>query len=127
MSTLRTNALEGMDAKNSITIVAGAGNITTTNVQVGLAKSSIRCPDTGDSITSSFNITSLTDSSAGRVVVIIANNMADANYATAECTDENVSMSYSYSMTTSQYQQDTYTGSGYQDIGKMSQTFGDLA
>ena len=29
MSTLRTNALEGVDAKNSITIVAGAGNITT--------------------------------------------------------------------------------------------------
>jgi hypothetical protein len=33
MSTLRTNALEGVDAKNSITIVAGAGNVTTTNVQ----------------------------------------------------------------------------------------------
>ena len=39
MSTLRTNALEGVDAKNSITIVAGAGNITTTNVQEGLCKS----------------------------------------------------------------------------------------
>ena len=38
MSTLRTNALEGVDAKNSITIVAGAGNITTTNVQEGLNK-----------------------------------------------------------------------------------------
>ena len=38
MSTLRTNALEGVDAKISITIVAGAGNITTTNVQEGLAK-----------------------------------------------------------------------------------------
>ena len=38
MSTLRTNALEGVDAKNSITIVAGAGNITTTNVQEGLCK-----------------------------------------------------------------------------------------
>ena len=38
MSTLRTNALEGVDAKNSITIVAGAGNITTTNVQEGLTK-----------------------------------------------------------------------------------------
>ena len=36
MSTLRTNALEGVDAKNSITIVAGAGNVTTTNVQEGL-------------------------------------------------------------------------------------------
>ena len=38
MSTLRTNALEGVDAKNSITIVAGAGNITTTNVQEGIGK-----------------------------------------------------------------------------------------
>ena len=38
MSTLRTNALEGVDAKNSITIVAGAGNVTTTNVQQGICK-----------------------------------------------------------------------------------------
>ena len=38
MSTLRTNALEGVDAKNSITIVAGAGNVTTTNVQEGCLK-----------------------------------------------------------------------------------------
>ena len=42
MSTLRTNALEGMDAKNSITIVAGAGNITTTNVQEGLTKAWVK-------------------------------------------------------------------------------------
>ena len=127
MSTLRTNALEGMDAKNSITIVAGAGNITTTNVQEGLAKSSIRCPDTGASITSSFNITSLTDVSTGRTTVIIANNMADATYAVAECTDENINQSWCDDLATGQYDHDTYDGSSYQDIGKMSQIFGDLA
>ena len=47
MSTLRTNALEGVDAKNSITIVAGAGNVTTTNVQEGLGKSWIKMNGTG--------------------------------------------------------------------------------
>ena len=63
MSTLRTNALEGMDAKNSITIVAGAGNVTTTNMQEGLLKQ--WCNIKGTTTTEfldSFNTSSLIDS-----------------------------------------------------------------
>ena len=65
MSTLRTNALEGMDAKNSITIVAGAGNITTTNVQEGLMKAWMYYKQFGTTITDSFNTSSATDTSTG--------------------------------------------------------------
>ena len=64
MSTLRTNALEGVDAKNSITIVAGAGNVTTTNVQEGLAKCFIN-QSSGQTIRDSFNVGSLTDTGTG--------------------------------------------------------------
>ena len=81
MSTLRTNALEGVDAKNSITIVAGAGNITTTSVQEGLAKQwafyNQQTPAVGDS----FNTGSITDSSTGVYIVNFTNNMSSTNYS----------------------------------------------
>jgi hypothetical protein len=126
MATLKTNTLTGTSTAGSIA-VTGEGNSTTTNLQQGLCKSFIRCPQNGASITSSFNITSLTDVAAGRTTVIIANNMANANYSVAECTDENINQSWCDDIATGQYDHDTYTGSGYLDIGKMSQTFGDLA
>ena len=65
MSTLRTNALEGVDAKNSITIVAGAGNITTTNVQSGLIKAWMYYKQNTPEITDSFNTSSATDTATG--------------------------------------------------------------
>ena len=126
MATLKTNTLTGTSTAGSIA-VTGEGNSTTTNLQQGLAKSFIRCPQDGASITDSFNITSLTDVSTGRTTVIIANNMANANYSIAECTDENVNQSWCDDIATGQYDHDTYSGSSYGDIGKMTQTFGDLA
>ena len=82
MSTLRTNALEGMDAKNSITIVAGAGNITTTNVQEGLCK--VWAKFNGSSFSTSgddtFNVTSLTDDGTGDYTITIANDFNNANF-----------------------------------------------
>ena len=81
MSTLRTNALEGMDAKNSITIVAGAGNITTTNVQSGLAKSWINF--NGEStiaVRDSFNNSSIGDNGTGDYTVTRTSVMGNTNY-----------------------------------------------
>ena len=74
MSTLRTNALEGVDAKNSITIVAGAGNITTTNVQEGLCKawSVSSQPAT---VEDSFNVSSQADGGTGNYQNTLTNNM----------------------------------------------------
>ena len=80
MSTLRTNALEGVDAKNSITIVAGAGNVTTTNVQEGLNKVWIDIPEGQASINDSFNVASLTDTGQGDGAVNFTSSFASANY-----------------------------------------------
>ena len=82
MSTLRTNALEGMDAKNSSTIVAGAGNITTTSVQQGLAKVfsytvySSGTPTSADS----FNVSSYDDNGTGDNDINFTNNMGGSSY-----------------------------------------------
>jgi len=83
MSTLRTNALEGVDAKNSITIVAGAGNITTTNVQQGLNKvwCSLDQDSSGHPVYDSFNVASTSDGATGVTVIAFTNNMANDDYA----------------------------------------------
>ena len=85
MSTLRTNALEGVDAKNSITIVAGAGNITTTNVQEGLAKVWVQFDGqaSGAASRDSFNVGSMTDNGTGNYTVNFSNNMSNDDYASA--------------------------------------------
>ena len=85
MSTLRTNALEGMDAKNSITIVAGAGNVTTTNVQEGLAKVWVQFDGTASGAASrdSLNVGSMTDNGTGNYTVNFSNNMSNDDYASA--------------------------------------------
>ena len=81
MSTLRTNALEGMDAKNSITIVAGAGNITTTNVQDSLTKSWINLDGSGTvAILESLNVGSITDQGTGQYLTTFSNNFQTADY-----------------------------------------------
>ena len=74
MSTLRTNALEGMDAKNSITIVAGAGNVTTTNVQEGLCKAWCVSSQPG-TVEDSLNVSSQTDGGTGNYQNTLTNNM----------------------------------------------------
>tara|TARA_E500000318_G_scaffold103399_1_gene108405 strand:- start:38 stop:436 length:399 start_codon:yes stop_codon:yes gene_type:complete len=79
MSTLRTNALEGVDAKNSITIVAGAGNITTTNVQEGLVKSHLSASNAAVLEANDLNIASGTDDGTGTYTYTLTNNYsADA-------------------------------------------------
>ena len=83
MSTLRTNALEGVDAKNSITIVAGAGNVTTTNVQQGICKVWVQFDgsSSGAAAEDSFNVASMTDVGTGDYTITIANDMNNAGYS----------------------------------------------
>tara|TARA_R100000329_G_scaffold142494_1_gene125963 strand:- start:29 stop:442 length:414 start_codon:yes stop_codon:yes gene_type:complete len=84
MSTLRTNALEGVDAKNSITIVAGTGNITTTNVQEGLMKGWLNLNGTGTiAILDSFNVSGITDDGTGQYIHTHSNPMNNALYSVA--------------------------------------------
>ena len=127
MSTLRTNALEGVDAKNSITIVAGAGNVTTTNIEQGLAKVWIKTPADGASISDSFNVSSATDSATGQVIVNINNDMANADYAIGMSTITNVDQTLIVSDATGSYDMRTWNGSAYVDIGMRTIVAGDLA
>ena len=82
MSTLRTNALEGVDAKNSITIVAGAGNVTTTSMQQGVAKVWALYKQSDNSRYDDFNISSTDDDTTGQVGFNFTNNMAGQTYST---------------------------------------------
>ena len=82
MSTLRTNALEGVDAKNSITIVAGAGNVTTTNVQEGLCKMWLEYNQQTPAISDSFNTSSVEDNGTGVYIPTVTNNMNSTTYST---------------------------------------------
>ena len=83
MSTLRTNALEGVDAKNSITIVAGAGNVTTTNVQQGLCMAWVNFDGTAGSISNAdnFNSSGLTDHGTGNYTASWTNALSSVNYS----------------------------------------------
>ena len=90
MSTLRTNALEGVDAKNSITIVAGAGNITTTNLQEGLAKAWGQFQGTGTvAVTDSLNYASITDNGTGSYTLNFTNNMGSTYSALGSTGESN--------------------------------------
>ena len=83
MSTLRTNALEGVDAKNSITVVAGAGSVTTTNVQKGLCKAWIQySPNTTND---SFNVSGTTDNGTGDHTMTVSSAMANGDYCFGAC------------------------------------------
>ena len=89
MSTLRTNALEGMDAMNSITIVAGAGNITTTNVQEGLTKVWCRWDtDSSHSIEDSFNVSSQDDDAVGQTGIHTTNDFSGATFCVTALGDD---------------------------------------
>jgi hypothetical protein len=82
MSTLRTNTLEGVDAKNSITIVAGAGNVTTTNVQEGLCKAWVNFDGTGTIATrDSQNISGLTDGGTGIYAIAYTSSFNNDDYS----------------------------------------------
>tara|TARA_R100001443_G_C3212365_1_gene143755 strand:- start:83 stop:466 length:384 start_codon:yes stop_codon:yes gene_type:complete len=125
-SKLQVDNLEGRTTKGSIT-VTGESNGASTNLQQGLAKTSIRFPADQASITSSFNISSLTDASTGQATVNINNDMNDANYSLAEATSENERETWVQGITSSNYSQRSYNGSNYSDVGGMTQCFGDLA
>ena len=74
---IKTDKLTGNSTAGSISVV-GEGNSTTTNLQQGLAKASCLFDQTAPAIDASFNTSSLTDTSAGKGIVIWTNNMGGA-------------------------------------------------
>tara|TARA_R100001126_G_scaffold60576_1_gene34398 strand:+ start:328 stop:735 length:408 start_codon:yes stop_codon:yes gene_type:complete len=135
MSTLRTNALEGVDAKNSITIVAGAGNITTTNVQKGLAKAFINFDGSGTvSIRDSFGVSSLADDGTGAYTVTLSITMSTATDWSGAMSGNGAGYSHAFGGTSGAFTATTFpvavrTGDNANaDINlAVGQVFGDLA
>ena len=131
MSTLRTNALEGVDAKNSITIVAGAGNITTTPVQKGLIKGfCVLFKQSDNTFGDTFNLSSVADGGTGRLNYTHTNPYIAADSYMCFPNDGN----YGYTMIapqdleTTSCQQTSYTsGDNLSDTVMASAFGGDLA
>ena len=135
MSTLRTNALEGVDAKNSITIVAGAGNVTTTNVQKGLAKAFINFDGSGTvSIRDSFGVSSLADDGTGAYTVTLSITMSTATDWSGAMSGNGAGYSHAFGGTSGAFTATTFPvavrtgGNVNADINLIvGQVFGDLA
>tara|TARA_Y100001938_G_scaffold139377_1_gene206182 strand:- start:29 stop:442 length:414 start_codon:yes stop_codon:yes gene_type:complete len=91
MSTLKTNTLTGTSTAGSIA-VTGEGNSTTTNLQQGLAKAWSGI-DANSSVSQydSFNIASITDTSAGLQSHNLTNAFTDNTFCcTASCNGNSV-------------------------------------
>ncbi len=82
MSTLRTNALEGVDDKSTINVTLNEGNTITENLIHVIGKHWCHFTGTGTiAINDSINASSLTDEGTGDYEVIFTNNMSNAVYA----------------------------------------------
>ena len=73
-SELRVNTLKDASGNNSI---------ATSFVAQGSAKGWSRIPDTHDSLTDSFNASSIADGGTGQATISLTSNMSDANYSGA--------------------------------------------
>ena len=71
-STLKINTLTGVSTAGSIA-VTGEGNSTTTNLQQGLAKSTIHYDQVNNTIRDSFNVSTHADSAAGLWTYTVTN------------------------------------------------------
>ena len=71
-SELKVNTLTGVSTAGSIA-VTGEGNSTTTNLQQGLAKSTIHYDQDNNTIRDSFNVSSNADSAAGLWTYTVTN------------------------------------------------------
>ena len=128
MSTLRTNALEGVDAKNSITIVAGAGNVTTTNIEQGLAKVWIRASDAAVNA-DSFNVSSELDNTTGDYSYDFTSIMNNTDYcAMGTCKSTVPRIASVYGTSTTQFEIRYHNESGTDtDTENSNMIHGDLA
>ena len=137
MATLKTNTLTGTSTAGSIA-VTGEGNSTTTNLQQGLCKAWVNY--TGISTTAkrdSFNISTLTDISAGRTTCPFTSNMANANYsgyfytnASADTAFNNFNNTFAGGFgdfTTASFKHNAYGSSDIDSFQNLSGIFGDLA
>ena len=126
-NNVKVNQLSGIDTAGSIT-VTGEGNSTTTNLQQGLIKAWSTNVADGTSISDSFNVTSLTDSSTGVQRNNFTSNMANANYVALMLGVNNSDAEHQWTnKATTHWDTSFYNGSAYVDRIPNSSCTGDLA
>ena len=127
-SEIAIDKLKGVTAAGSM-LVVGEGGTTTTNLQQGLCKAWSHNNAAGTSIEDSFNIASLTDTSAGVQRNTFTSAMSNATYSAglaAESSSESVSQ-WIEEINSARYDTRHYTGSAYVDCITLSHVHGDLA
>ena len=81
MSTIKVNTIQGVGSGGFTGSVASeGGSNTTTDLQQGLCKHWVLVGSAGNSVTDSFNNTSVADNGTGDYTVTRTNNMANATF-----------------------------------------------
>ena len=141
MSTIVTDTITGKSTATTITIgstpvVSASANSMTirgegsnqTSIQQGLIKAWSTNVADGTSISDSFNVASLTDSSAGVQRNNFTNNMANANYVALMLGVNNSDAEHQWTnKATAYWDTSFYNGSSYVDRIPNSSCTGDLA
>ena len=78
-SILKVDQLQGIAAAKTVTVTVGAS--ATQSLEQGLAKVWSHYSQTDNTVRDSFNLSSVTDTSAGLHTYVFSNNMSNANWA----------------------------------------------
>ena len=119
---------------NTLKDAAGNNSVATSFVANGSAKGWSRIPDTHDSLTDSFNASSISDGGTGQATISLSSSMSDGNYCGASGSGHigsgtTTKHTYVKDLTASNYvvfAGDT-TANTNQDYGGSYSIFGDLA
>jgi len=126
ISTAQIDTVRGKTTAGSVTVQGE--NTNTTNLQQGLIKAWSTNVADGTSISDSFNVASLTDSSAGVQRNNFTNNMANANYVALMLGVNNSDAEHQWTnKATAYWDTSFYNGSSYVDRIPNSSCTGDLA
>ena len=88
MSTLNVNTLADSNGTGNINVQSEGGSVTT-NLQQGLCKQWVLLQSDGNSVTDSFNNSSVTDNNTGDYTLTRTNNMANATFCAIGSSGDN--------------------------------------
>ena len=88
MSTLNVNTLADAHGTGNINVQSEGGSVTT-NLQQGLCKQWVLLQSDGNSVTDSFNNSSVTDNNTGDYTLTRTNNMANATFCAISNSGDN--------------------------------------
>ena len=90
MSTIKVNTIQGVGSGGFTGSVASeGGSNTTTDLQQGLCKHWVLVGSAGNSVTDSFNNTSVADNGTGDYTLTRTNNMANATFCAIGSSGDN--------------------------------------